>query len=268
MQEVNTNNQDLDNHVNCKRGMCFWAYCVSEVCGGHLGSVNAWFGNVAGSESLNPEWVVTMASKRKYAWETNDHHTAVWDEEGPGLSQFRQSDAESESEQEQEADPSEALLNFLVSEHDRGALSAKQLCVVAYRCGQAGLQKLAAWGLPPDTKGTGDFKRLVDKQTMRAEGGDRMPNFYFMNGPFYSRNMGNIEMDLPVVLLHEALLRELEGKNLARLHGAWSAPPHYASHPVVREAVAAGKPAVPISLSMELCKFWAAKMVGFGKSHV
>ena len=65
-------------------------------------------------------------------------------------------------------------------------------------------------GLPPDTKGTGDFKRLLDK--LQHENARQT---YKLQLPAYLRATGGRALfDLHVLLPHEVLQQELATANL------------------------------------------------------
>ena len=146
------------------------------------------------------------------------------------------------------SNPARELLDFLMEQHNSGALSAKQVCIICYWAGEAGIEDVKPMGLPPWTKGSGDFKRLLDKRVPR-----KGPNVYHLAAPTYSRKEGKrAQQNLAVLLPHELLEVDMQDEDMAALQGQWQAPPNFEQHPVVQEASRAGdKQVVPISLFID-----------------
>ena len=193
-----------------------------------------------------------MAALKRYAWEMEEEEqkTHSWEDEQPGLQAWNSAaepEEEGDSESEEEQKPGEALLAFLLAEHFRGAMTAKQVCIVSHYAGLGGMPELKPYGLSPETKSSGDFKRLLDRRA-KAE----LPDCYEVPTPAYLRRAGGKGVwPMPTLLPHELLRREMEGENIPELLQDWEAPPNFLSHPVVRECQGQGKPVIPLSLFID-----------------
>ena len=188
------------------------------------------------------------SSKRQYPWEVEQPSgVPAWDE--PGLQKFQEAYASEEDSLDETSDPAQELLDFLMEQHNSGALSAKQVCIICYWAGEAGINAAKPLGLPPWTKGSGDFKRLLDKR-VPAKG----PHTYQFAAPTYSRREGQRGVqNLAVLLPHELLEQDLQREDMASLKSQWQEPPNFGQHRVVQEAAAQAddRPVVPISLFLD-----------------
>ena len=185
--------------------------------------------------------------KRKYSWEMESVSERYDWEADSGMPEPDADSSDDLPEEEESVDPTQELLDYLVDQHQAGSLTAKQVCVICYWAGQAGLEKAKGLGLPPWTKGTGDFKRLLDKKI-----GQEGPRLYSLNMPMYSRKQDTRALQpLPVLLPHELLEQELANEDLAALRSAWQPPPHFGEHPVVRKAAPGGHAVVPLSVFLD-----------------
>ena len=102
-----------------------------------------------------------MRGLKRYAWEDEDASLS-WEEAESGMALWN---AEADGTEvgdssDEEPEPGEELLAYLLDEHNRGVMTAKQVCVISYLGGKAGITPLQPYGLPPETKGSGDLKSL------------------------------------------------------------------------------------------------------------
>ena len=192
--------------------------------------------------------VIQMTACKVYAWELPQSHPRAWDreEQEGGLQAWNNDSSESE---EEEAKPGEELASYLLEQHRMGSLNAKQVCVIAHWGSQAGVAELRPLSLPPDAKGSGDFKRRLDQLAPASS-----CKTYVVECPAYVRAAGGrATFGLHVLLPHELLLQDLENANMQELHAQWKAAPNYQNHPVVAaaEAMADPPPVVPLSLFVD-----------------
>ena len=184
-----------------------------------------------------------------YSWE--QPQAPSWEEwtqntETSGLLAWNKDSDESEEEQ---LVPGEELAAYLQDQQRLGLMTAKQVCVVSFWANKAGVEAVAPMSLPPDTKGTGDFKRLLDSVT-KSDARDT----YVLILPANVRSAGGrAPFALHVLLPHEVLQEDMEKRNMHSLQQSWQQTPNYRTHPVV---VAAnnrgdGRPVVPVSLFVD-----------------
>ena len=196
-----------------------------------------------------------MASQKKYAREmppAPPRHS--WEDE-PGVSEGlgawneASSDASDVSSDEPVApQPGSELREYLATEHRNGHMTAKQVSIVAYWAGLAGVREVADLGLPPWNVGTGDFKRLLDRKLVST-----VPETYAISLPAYVRRSGEQRTmwKLPVLLPHELLAGELRNRDVSQLLEHWEAPPNYSGHKLVQAAKSDGGPFVPLSVFVD-----------------
>ena len=154
-------------------------------------------------------------------------------------------DDEDTDESGVEADPGSELFAYVTSQHQAGFLTAKQACVIAWWAGKAGVSSMEPIGLPPDTVGSGDFKRLLTK-VLRGSA-----ETYILPVPAYLRSTGTRgDYGLHTLLPHEALINELQGTELQMMHQMWEKAPNYEGHPVVRAAAMMPEKPVVVPLSL------------------
>ena len=193
-------------------------------------------------------------TKRQYSWETDaagSAHGASWegDSSMTAWKNFQEAASDDDSmASEKPADPAQELVDYLIDQHNSGALSAKQVCIISYWAGQAGVDAAKPLGLPPWTKGSGDFKRLLDKKVP-----SKGPSTYRLAAPCYSRKEGTrAPKNLAVLLPHEMLQVEMQHEDMEALQSQWQAPPNFQEHPVVKKAAETGVgPVIPISLFID-----------------
>lgn len=192
-----------------------------------------------------------MASASAHSWEIPDH---TWDERAP----------DDGSEDDAEAwEPSaeacgEELFDMVVALKQRGALSAKQACCLAYFAAGAGcpgpISKLA---MRPDSP-SGHFSRHFDRALACDSG---RVDLYSFDVPGHNRSeaaRASIEVAaIPVqehlaavALANPELLSTLQQKVESR-----ALPPCYYSHPVVQDAHAAGEQCLPLALYVDSTPF-------------
>ena len=116
--------------------------------------------------------------------------------------------------------------------------------------------ELQPYGLPPDTKGSGDFKRLLDRRAKSA-----MPDCYWVSAPAYLRRMDPAAPDRVLAkgpcdcrlsYLMKYCRTSSRGRVLQRCCSNGTNAPNYDTHPVVREGRAANRPpAVPLSIFID-----------------
>ena len=192
-----------------------------------------------------------MAGKKRYSWEMEDQSQGgpyLW--ERPELPDLNEDDSDEEEgpvDEEHAKAPGAELRDYLLQQHTAGFLTAKQTCVISYFASKAGVGEVSNMALPPWTVGTGDFKRLLDKQ-LKTEG----PEPYVLNVPSYSRAVGDKAWwGLHVLMPHEVMKFSMVGKDYNELFKKWQRPPNFDSHPVVRKAASQGKSVLPLSIFID-----------------
>ena len=163
------------------------------------------------------------AGKLRHSWEKALAEAKSWEES-------EQTGSPEEGESEPENNPGKELFQYLLKQHSQGSLNAKQVCIIAHWASQAGVRELQPIALPPDTVGSGDFKRLLDRFLQKDT-----PDTYILEAPAFIRAMnGKGVYSFHCMLPHEGLMQELENADLAGLEASWDPPPHYSRHPVVQ----------------------------------
>ena len=158
---------------------------------------------------------------------------------------FDGSDEDPESEVAES--PGDQMFKYLIDQHRSGSLTAKQVCIIAFWAARGGMKELEPISLPPDTVGSGDFKRLLDKVLPNY-----CPESYVVEAPAFIRSLGRKDLyGFHCLLPHEGLVMELEGQDLQSLHEAWDAPPNYHTHPVVLASGDSPTPVVPLSIFLD-----------------
>ena len=189
---------------------------------------------------------MTAPNLKVYSWEEDTPQRSWEVEESRGLAAFNESSSDSSDE---EPEPGSQLYNYLLSEHRAGSLSAKQVCIISHWAGAAGVTQVVPLGMPPSTKGTGDFKRTLEKFIQEGA-----PDTYVVPMPAFERSAGEKSMkQLHCMLPHEMLAKEAAQLNLRALLREWEAPPNWSSHPVVQQAEAetTPDPVIPLSLFVD-----------------
>ena len=155
-------------------------------------------------------------------------------------------DFNSENESDAEDDPGQELFSYLLSEHSAGKMTAKQVCIVCWWAGKAGVEAVKPIGKSPATKGSGDFKRTLDRYMHQD-----LPDSYSVPVPAYSRASEERAIcQLDCVLPHEMLQRDVEKYDKKKAEQQREAPPNWQDHPVVQEARAEVEPVHVIPLSL------------------
>ena len=158
-------------------------------------------------------------------------------------------DFNSENESEEEEDPGQELFSYLLSEHSAGKMTAKQVCIISWWAAKAGVAALKPIAKSPATKGSGDFKRTLDKYLQQD-----LPDSYSVPVSAYSRaSAERMTWQLQCVLPHEMLQRDLDKLDMKTAMKQWEAPPNWQDHPVVKEAASDLEPVpiVPLSLFID-----------------
>ena len=110
----------------------------------------------------------------------------------------------------------EELLSYLMERHRKGKMSATDMCIIAFWCGQSGLENLKGLGMRPQTQ-SGNFKRHVDS-FVRKKYGVGEPHLYVVPIPCFVRATAERGLqDLICVPLHEALMQEVASMDVPAL---------------------------------------------------
>ena len=102
-------------------------------------------------------------TKRKHSWEEDAPVPRPWDFDPVEVGLEAWNHDSDTDESEDDTDPSAELFAYVTFQHQAGLLTAKQACVIGWWASKAGVASVEQIALPPDTIGTGDFKRLIDK---------------------------------------------------------------------------------------------------------
>ena len=178
-----------------------------------------------------------------------------WEREEPAWE--RESGSEDEGDGDEVSDtevgPAEAqqeLLSFMIDRHQKGKLTGKDMCIISFWCGRAGLSEVAALGMRPRSS-SGNHQRHVDGYMQKRLGKD-MPEAYSLPMPVFDRASGERDVqDVVVLPPHELLVRELVGVDVSAMVARWSRTPNYGTHPVVQKMEAEGIPTVPLAVYLD-----------------
>ena len=189
---------------------------------------------------------MSSSSIKVYEWEKPKVQERAWENPEGGLAAWNEDD---QSSGDEAVVPEEELASYMLEQHRMGALNAKQVCVISHWASLARVSALKSMALPPDAKGTGDFKRLLDQV-----GKTNTRELYVVDVPAYIRAAGGrSNFGLHCLLPHELLMQDVEGLNLQELQNNWEEAPNYKTHPVV---VAASEmpdalPVMPLALFLD-----------------
>ena len=189
-------------------------------------------------------------SAGRYSWE----RTSGGSDRIPGDENEEANFFDESSETEDEADyetsgagtAGKGLLRFLLDEHLKGSMTAKQICIASWLAWKAGVEEVKKIALPPDTKGSGDFKRAVRSQF-------KIPlDSYTFDVPCFSRAEGDRAV-YPLVTypIHEVVEHELSTLEVESKAAAFEPPPNYTNNRLVKAFAAKGVTVAPLALFMD-----------------
>ena len=155
------------------------------------------------------------------------------------------------------AEAQEELVNFLLERHWKGKMTAKDVCLVAWWCGQAGLSEVGALGLSP-TSNTGNYRRHLDAYLKQQEGETPGTQLYTVPMPAFVRASGDRAVhNLQTRPAHEAVAQEMEAIDVhkALQSPSFEAPPNFAQHPVARALQESRKAVIPVAVYMDAVQY-------------
>ena len=176
----------------------------------------------------------TMAPKRSRAssstlpdledWELDEEEASLEnDVESPTCPHGQDDDSSMEDVEVAGSEAEEELMVFLLEQNRQGKLTAKDLCVIAYWCGQAGLTQLKAMGLQPHAS-SGNFRRHLDSFVAKREGKLNTMD-YVVPVPGFNRAGAERQVrDLVCRPPHEVLLSEMQNQSVLEALEGWN--PH------------------------------------------
>ena len=164
--------------------------------------------------------------------------------------------ADDSSDEDQEPlDPTQQFLEYLLWNNQRGHMSAKQICTVAYWASLAGAAGMDVLAVNPASSG-GNFQKKVD-QYMGDTASSQKGLTYVVSVPAYIPSTGARDVwDLHTMPPHEVLACAHEGERTRMVQQLQKAldedqmPPVYTRHPVV-QAAQPGSPVLPLALFMD-----------------
>ena len=192
------------------------------------------------SSTGRPEWEEVASS-----WESLPE-AGMWDEENED-----DEDATTfwESEQVSAEDAEDELVSFLLENHRRGKFSARDIAIIGFWCGRAGLKQVEPLGIHPGSA-SGSFKRHIDS-FMRKRAGKPFPRGYCVPIPAFVRATGERgTYPLTCTPPHEILELEMQEKDIGKVMQDWQELPNWKSHPVVAK-MKASKPVLPLALYLD-----------------
>lgn len=132
-------------------------------------------------------------------------------------------------------DGGRGLRSYLLAQYKKGAFTAKDLCVVAWHCVQAGAEGVDDLSLNPNSP-SGHFSRHIRKVVqMRAES-----TFYTAKIPMWDHDTQSRYLaDFPFNLPHDILMSEFEKAPATfdvNNYDLSNLPPHFYDHEVVKES--------------------------------
>lgn len=141
-----------------------------------------------------------------YAWEAEDH---VWERE-PGRSGFDDSDNEPEPHPEGHG-AGDILVEFLMSLHLDGKLSAKSLCTIGFWSSRAGaLGSIKDYAHNPGDPSTGHFMRRIEAAS-GVKLSDMAKTMYHSKVPGLAKyDLSRTTHKMPITLPHESLGKEIQ----------------------------------------------------------
>ena len=205
-----------------------------------------------------------MAPKRSKAGSSTDAPPKEWEMEDPEWQQESEGEGTEPQEDDEEDDPSDTevgpsdaqheLLSFLLGRHQQGKLTAKDMCIISFWCGRAGLKQVGTLGMRPKSS-SGNHQRHVDGFLKKHYGQD-MPDAYLLPMPTHHRASGErCVHDLPVLPPHELLAKEMQGADVGALLDGWRKTPNFDSHPVVVNMAARATNVVPLALYLDVASY-------------
>ena len=185
---------------------------------------------------------------KEYSWDVEPQSQALpWEEDVEDLVGSGAEDEDDSASSDSEDPPGEALLQFLLSQHASGQMNAKQISIISFYGEKAGIKELAGLGLPPDNKGTGDYKRKVDQYLRGTH-----HTTYLLPVPVFDKSKGaRCIKKLHTLPIHEMVEKELKGLDAAALASQFKAPPNYKGNKIVQELHAKGMKVAPLSIFID-----------------
>lgn len=188
-----------------------------------------------------------MASS-SYSWENRGHS---WEEQANRADDFNwdSSDDENLTREPEGAEAGNLLIDFLMTLHYEGKLSARSVCVICWYASKAGaLGEVGNYGFRPNAP-TGHCQRHLDSRTginMKAE----MAQRYNIGLPMHAKHDDSrTTHDMVVEVPHEALNEEvLEDPTIVERARQTQWPPAYHASPIVQKY---GNGVVPLALYLD-----------------
>ena len=199
-------------------------------------------------------------SAEVYDWDDPQRRPGSTPANQPDEGEAGWDDSEESSEDEGAYEPQIAtqhLIEYLLWSHQRGHMTARQICTVAFWASQAGATGLSVLAVNPRSSG-GNYKKRVDSYVAGALGPGAQPDAtYVVPVPAQIHSTGSRELfDLHVMPPHEVLATAHDGerasmvKELDKALKDGQLPPCYTNHPVVQKA-SAGEVVLPLALFLD-----------------
>lgn len=231
-------------------------------------------------------------SRKLHAWETSsaasssDRPLHDWETKEPGGNNRQTDNPEeepwnqpegSDDEPDTELPPGEMLVHHLLHLFLVNKISAEDCCVAMYYSAESGNEAARQYSLKP-----GGATTHYNRKLKGCLGHLNSPELYQVEVPGHSKhNLSRTVHTLHMLPFHEQLAKEWRespelDEKLAALTRAGILPPAYHEHPVVREAAAAGRNAVPIAIYLDgvphtltdsVLGWWAVNLVS-GRRHL
>ena len=116
----------------------------------------------------------------------------------------------------------EELVAFLLNQHCRGKLTAKDLCITAFWAGKAGRQRLEPLGLNPQAA-SGNFSRHLDAYMRKREGAANTKD-YVVSVPGFLRSAGERSVHHLICRPpHEIMQEEMAKTDVQAAWKSWGA---------------------------------------------
>ena len=192
-----------------------------------------------------------MSGAKIFSWDEPSRKTgassstaglaAGLDEAEAALRGWAETDS-SDDEDQGPVDPTQQFLEYLLWNNQRGHMTAKQICTVAFWASQAGATGMDVLAVNPESSG-GNFQKKVDQFVGNTQGSPK-GSTYVVQVPAMIHSTGSREVwDLHTMPPHEVLGSASEGEitsmtqQLRKTLANEEMPSVYTDHPIVKSAL-------------------------------